>query len=848
MSRIEEAFKSSSKEADSQEVIGALNHRIEQLLNELVAVRIELYDVQSSQQRLKSSVTKLKGIIITNENDIRLLRARNKAGNRATLLLNQRLSEAKEIVSSSTHEVRLLKQENEYLVRLNTKTEEKCRRFKEEYAILEQAIAEKVRGEKACKPLTAKKMRQNTDGRQHKSSCKRGLDKGTQCDDIEAPIIRVVDDCVSTAAFLPEASKIYRLEALRKKADAQNSIVPVNFSGLKDKKSTRVSKVGKSPRCRGKHHRAARAPSIARDLERFFVQSQMIQLNRPSGNVLEYKDTCIPTYQIKHRKPENVQTSITNSMKQNEEKDMEYLLALPELPPSPPLSTSSLEDPKAAKLQSEESLETEEAMVVEPSPAEFQCIPRSWNAVQEISFNGHNQEHPIQMNEDVSFVGSSMLITGIDDISEVPFLVDTDMHETNHADDVQMKQDEDYDTGPSLERMPSAPNFQVSTQSTPQNVIIWDYAEGNHFVHNNVSNAQNTSILDASGPTAAAAAIASFSRRDHFEDISSSKHMPLQLAYETCKSLSAPKLPFDEITSMTTDEELPIFRSDDKFANDETDSLDYLFEGGPEELRDLFPEGLDDDIDIFDQPSETQIADVTAIPSPIDVQRRDKTERDEALSNEESETSVSSRRYRRTKRNPLACLRPNVPGWSISRKNVGLPEGNTAINGARLTSEASTLGGRNGQNNPEAAINAGKSVKRLNEGVQSEKTAIALDTPRSSPNRREPLSAVDTSDEASQIVSKDAKIVTDDDIQDRGSENQVIRERLLAGFNSKGDRVVHDPIDPTAAKAEDAGRQLESLKRRRPINEVIENSRTKKPETDSERYKNSCGVTNMLRS
>ena len=846
-SKIIDAFKSSHNEENPQEAIDALNNRIGQLLNQLVAVRYELYEVQNSRQRLKTSVANLNDIITANENKIDLLRTRMKAKTRATSLLKEKLNESKATESSLTHNTKLLERDFERLVRANSHAERMCRKLEQECARLEKHIADKAQCENTSRTLSVDTSQQYPRDQHAKPKLKRNDDKSTQCDDVDMLTISAVNDRVSLAAIAlkyPNEGKECELSVLRKKNNASNNTESAFPFSVDDAGSSRVSKLYKHPCRLRKNLRSSNALNVLRGLESLYTRPQPVRSLTTIERVLELKEPYISVSSFRHTDSSVSEKSTINLTNQSEEEDlMQYLLTLPELPPSPPVSISSPENDMAATLKVRETFDVEEAMVIESFPIASSCILKSSDNIHEnnsVEFN--QQKHQEHEKEDTDIIESSIQISiGFDNVIEVPPLIDVDMHEEDISNDIEMEQNNDYGTIVSSEEAFLTSDSRNSAQIEPHDAIVIDDQNENHVLSNNISQALNKNIFSLSTDETVVAAVASPSPRNILEHIPNLQQISSQPVNDPYEPSSSVIVSCDETLNDTIDEESPITINDSASIKDEADSLDYLFEGGPEDLRDLFPEGLDDVADIPNLSSEILTADINAVPSLVEIKAElhDKSDKDIASTSEESETSITSRKYRKSKRNPLACLRPNVPGWSIPWKGTRPSEGIFTGKAAHVTSEVAPMGRCDESPITEIATSLGESSGCSSSRLQSEQLADIKDTRKTSLDKTEQVSAEDSKAKASLKLAENAKSAKNDDCQEKDREDPVLRGRSLGSYGSKESQIKDDRVDLKAEKVQHMGRQLDNLKRRRSIHDVNEDIRCKKPETDSERSRNS---------
>ena len=753
------------------------------MLDEIISLRCELFETWSSRGRLKSSIIDLNEIITLNKHKIHSINTQLRAEKRATALLKERLNLSRYPENILSRKARALEQDNERLVQLNNQVEQRCKDLKQRCLILDQHLADKVESEKNSSCLSIKTPQQ------------RSVMKGNKIVYQDKRVVanqrkntRFIDDNVGndrtfdTATSLNDAmsNKECKQGTLCMKNDFLSDASPVHQINKANADTLNPSDSHSYQRRSEKNDNLPGPPKSPQNVKNLCVRPDSALLNTTDEEDLTAKRPPAPITPTKRAELHTDENQKFGSTEENEgDVKMDNLLILSELTSSPSTSTLLPIDDvttsmNIAEVSQDHSMAIETHQFVSTgdltSPSCFD---------QDTVMNYDHRPLDVQGEDDIKMFEPLILNEAeLEGIYDMFPLEDASMCGVNYSIGSGMEQNTDH-----VAIVPGEPDlmpgFQVSAPLELQSVAMPDDPVTHQMLDSNIDQILDTGMIPPCIPVTVDPASVSFASRNDLVPNTDQQETSSQKTYDLFEIKASEIAIHVEEYEKHKSEDHSHSIEDTASNKDETDSLDYLFEG-PEDIRDLFP-GFDTTPDVI-LPSGPQAAGNCVTPPLIENNPHDKNKADVAPTSNDTEASIISRKYRRSKRKPQSCLRPNVPGFYMSRKKI----------------------------NTTDDIVAGEAFHRNPKGENI------------SCNRK-----------------------CDDNVGD-GKENLSDQEKLLNRSDFKENTLDCDNTIGLIKREEEIASQLDNHKRQRPVDEVDENTRVKKPDIDAERQRNASSEAEPL--
>ena len=675
-------------EEKQQEIIDALNQRIERLLNETISLRCELHEMRSSRGRLKASVIDLNEIITINRHKFHSVSTQFKAEKRAVALLKERLTLLRGTERISSKKERESERKSKRAVQLNDHIELKSDDLKQRYERFDEHLANKVESEKISDCQSTQTTQQNSGINVAQFNSQNNRNDADQRETTHIIANNTGDDCVFHASTVQNdtiKNEEYQQSITSMINDSLCDAMPVHRVVGKDADIFNLSE-SVTHQSHSESHvsllPSSESPKNRRKLDVRPEPALLVTVGEEISNENRSQTPICAIQRVDSHADENKKSGSIEQKERNTE--MDNLFVLPKLTPSPSTSLLSPIDDLTTFMDAEAA--HRDSVILEP----YQFMPPG-NLTSSCGFDQNNimdcdpRQFGAQEEEDRK-IFEPLTLNGFEGTCDIFPSEDVDMCGGNYSLEFEMEQNVNYitiSTGESHLK----PDPQLAAQFEIQSPTMLEDSKKFQTLYSNADQATETSMIPSYIPHSVDTVMARSGSRNDL--IPNKDHQPplLQKASDFCEVTDSEKASNVEKYEPDKSEDQPYPVKDKASDRDETDSLDYLFEGGPEDLRDLFPEAFDSTPDIV-VPSGAQVAESDESPSQDEKLADDKCESDRTLNNNKTKANTISRRYRRSKPNPLACLRPNVPGWSFPRKQGNATESIVLVEAACRNSES----------------------------------------------------------------------------------------------------------------------------------------------------------------
>lgn len=667
-SDVEKKVSSPDDKEKAQDVIDALNQRIEQLLNEMISLRCELHETWSSRKRLRISIKDLNEVITINKHKTHSINTKLKAEKRAARLLKERLSLSRDTEEALIKKVRIMEQENERVVQLNDHTKRKVDDLRQRCAKFDEYLANEARTEENLDSLFMQNPQQKSDLNLEKVDSQI---KSCEAHEETTHLIAVNtgNDCVfhNSTGRNDTGSEEYQQNVSGMRNDFLNDGVPVPPASKEAADILNHSESDKHQGGSERHFNLSLTPESARNRKSFYEYPDPERSVREEEISTEKHSTVStePIQDVELYANENKEFSLIEQKKGDTKPN--NLLTLPKHTSNPLASMvfpfddlTVFTDIAKASHQDSMDIEINQVMPI-GNPTSSNCFNNDYSVTYNYGQLGTQEKGGMRMFEPLILDDA-----GSESICDIFPLEDVNMCGENCVVESEMEQDMDY-VATLLAENDMGQSLEFAAQSEIQGPSICEDSEKYQMLDSNIDQATEIGTIPSYKPELTDIITARTSSRDDISPNTAQLSPSLRKASDLYEIRDTVKVKDVGEHGRNKPESQQSPLENNISDRDDADSLDYLFEGGPEDIRDLFPGAFDSTPDNVAL-SGTQVAENGITPAQIEKNSHGRCEAEIASTNVETETTILLRRYYKRKPNPLACLRPNVPGWSFSRK------------------------------------------------------------------------------------------------------------------------------------------------------------------------------------
>lgn len=667
---VEKGSLSPGDEEKAQDIINALNQRVEQLLNEILNLRCDLHETWSSRERLRISVKDLNEVITINKHKTHSINTKLKAEKRAARLLKERLSLSKGTEELLIKKARTLERENERVMQLSDHKERKFDDLRQGGAKFDEYSANEIGTGKNPGCLFIQNPQQKSDLNVAKVDPQRKNIEAHQQETTHLTAVNAGNDCVfhtSTGRNDATRSEEYQQDVSCTRNGFLSDGVPVHPVFKEDADILDDSESDKHQGGSERHPNLSLTPESPRNRKSFYEYPDP-QRSVTDEEISAEKHSTIfaePIQDVESHADENKEFSLIEQKKGNAKSN--NLFTLPKHTSSPPASTVFpfndltvfMDIAKASHLDSMD-IEMNQVMPV-GNPTSSSCFNKNYSVTYDYRQLGVQEKGDVRMFEPLILDDA-----GFESICDIFPLEDVNMCKENCVVESEVEQDMDYvATSPGEYDM--SQSLEFAAQYEIQGPSVFEDSEKYQMLDSNIDQATETGTTPSYKPDLTDIMTARSSSRNDISSNTGQLSRSLRKESDLCEITDTVKVKDVEEYGQNKPKGQSSPIENNIIDGDETDSLDYLFEGGPEDIRDLFPGAFDSTPDKV-APSGTQVAENGITPAQVEKNPNYRCEAEIASAGAETEANILLRRYYKRKPNPLACLRPNVPGWSFARK------------------------------------------------------------------------------------------------------------------------------------------------------------------------------------